>query len=101
LYRNILRFIFLSSALISNNSTAVSLNGYWIYGFEQSFFQTCNGHLYWMWTPPEFIGNYETEGYKNPVSVNGTILDPSPQKNMNSTLKEFKLTNIQHIKTPC
>jgi len=101
LNKNILRFIFLFSFLLSNNSAAVTLNGYWIYGFEQSLFQTCNGQLYWIWTPAEFKGKYKTEGYKNPVNVSGSIQAPSPQNNMNSSLNELKLTNIQHIHNRC
>ena len=49
------------------------LEGFWIYGFEQSLFETCDGRLYWMWVPSGFKGKYIQEGYRNPVNVVGYI----------------------------
>ena len=78
-----------------------SFQGYWVYGFEQSFIETCDGKRYWMWAADEFEGKYITEGYKNPVSVTGYLLPSSPEININSSFMELKVVAIKHDSAPC
>lgn len=81
--------------------TLMSLDGFWVYGFEQSIIETCDGKLYWMWTPSEFKGRYLSEGYRNPVEVSGYLLPANPENNMNSSLPELKVVDIKHTKNLC
>jgi len=78
-----------------------SINGYWLYGFEQSILKTCDNKLYWMWVPDHFTGTYKTEGYANPVRVNGFLFPADPVNNMNSPLPTFKVSKIKYLDTPC
>lgn len=75
--------------------------GFWIYGFEQSVFETCGGKRYWVWVDLSFEGKYEPEGYKNPVKIKGYNLPPNPDENMYSPLPELKVVGIEHIKASC
>jgi hypothetical protein len=81
--------------------TIRSYEGYWIYGFEQSIFESCTGERYWMWAPKGFAGKYTMEGYPNPVQVDGELHSPDPTNNMNSTLKELKVAHITHLASAC
>lgn len=83
------------------NQTVKLFEGYWVYGFEQSLLETCNGKLYWMWTPAEFEGKYKQEGYRNPVRVTGYLFPPNPQDNMKSPLGELKVVAIEHTRVKC
>ena len=86
---------------VNSQQSVLSLSGYWIYGFEQSVLETCEGDTYWMWAPDEFKGKYVMEGYKNPVKVKGYILAPNKIDNMNSALSELKVITIEHTGNPC
>ena len=81
----------LSSTIVDCRATPVvkSFAGFWIYGFEQSYLETCGGQLYWMWTPTEFNGKYTAEGHRNPVKLSGYLSPPSPDENMYSPLVEL------------
>ena len=89
------------SAYVKATPVLKSFKGYWVYGFEQSIIETCDGQLYWAWMPDGFTGKYQTEGYKNPVTVSGYILPLDPDTNMYSPLNELKITHIKHVDTSC
>lgn len=78
-----------------------SFEGFWVYGFEQSLLETCDGKRYWMWTPGEFEGKYKMEGYRNPVKLVGYLLPPNPEDNMNSSLDELIIVDIKHSTVRC
>jgi len=78
-----------------------SFEGFWVYGFEQSVLETCEGKRYWMWTPDKFKGSYKMEGFKNPVRVTGHFLPPNPDDNIYSGLVEVKVINIKNAKGSC
>ncbi|TQV72224.1 hypothetical protein FLL45_18570 [Aliikangiella marina] len=84
-----------------SNNEFLNETGYWVYGFEQSLFLTCEGKLYWMWTPSDFKGKYSQEGSKNPVLIEGYIKQPNPIENMGSTLETIVIKNIQHVQSVC
>jgi hypothetical protein len=79
----------------------IQSEGYWIYGFEQSVFETCDGQLYWIWVDLGFKGKYAPEGYRNPVIIHGLLLPPNPDENMYSPLPEIKILQIQNIRETC
>ena len=101
---NLILFSFLIGSSISQvlaDPIFKKVEGFWIYGFEHSTFETCDGKLYWMWTPGEFKGTYKSEGHRNPVEVSGYLLPPNPEDNMYSTLPEIKVVNIKYLKKSC
>ena len=104
IYSNIVVCLLLLGNLVPQGHAApasMSFEGFWIYGFEQSLLETCDGKNYWMWTPDEFKGKYKLEGYRNPVMVIGYLLPPNPEKNMNSSLFELKIADIKHTNKSC
>jgi hypothetical protein len=104
IYSDIVVCILLLGSLIPQGYSApasTSFEGFWIYGFEQSLLETCDGESYWMWTPDEFKGKYKLEGYRNPVIVIGYLLPSNPEKNMSSSLFELNIVDIKHANKPC
>lgn len=78
-----------------------SYEGYWVYGFETSLFESCDGELYWMFVPWGFTGKYQMEGHRNPVRVTGYLSPPNPDENMYSKLEELVPTKIRHAIVQC
>lgn len=94
-------FIFFNSPHVYADSKLNTYNGYWIYGFEKSLFESCDGKVYWMWTPIEFKGKYTMEGYRNQVTVKGTLLPPDPANNIYSSLPTLQVVEIAHTSEKC
>ncbi|WP_163134903.1 hypothetical protein [Agarivorans sp. Alg241-V36] len=86
---------------LKESYTVEDFQGYWIYGFETSVFESCMGERYWMWSSDDVEGLYQREGYYNPVHVSGYILPPSPEQNMQSYLPELKVKNMTLLETVC
>ncbi|MBT8448129.1 MAG: hypothetical protein KJO69_00465 [Gammaproteobacteria bacterium] len=92
-----------SDIVVANKSQEIMIaeTGYWLYGFEQSFFITCDNNHYWMWKPAGFTGSYSKHGTKNPVKIKGLVTKPDPKSNMGSTLPSIIIETIQHVATAC
>jgi hypothetical protein len=94
-------FLLFSCSRSTTNYPVQDFQGYWIYGFETSVFESCEGERYWMWSSDDVEGLYQQEGYYNPVRVSGYILPPSPEQNMQSYLPELKVKNMALLETVC
>ncbi|WP_040307475.1 hypothetical protein [Agarivorans albus] len=104
-FRVVLATFLLVSLFSCSNRTAQypnqTMQGYWIYGFETSLFESCQGERFWMWSSADVQGQYQLEGYRNPVVVQGYVLPPSPEQNMQSYLPEIKVIKMQLLEQVC
>ena len=93
--------VFSFASLTHAGSDLQSFEGFWVYGFEQSIFESCDGAVYWMWVPHEFIGKYKQEGFRNYVRVKGYLKPPDPENNMYSTLPSLQIVEIKRARELC
>jgi len=89
------------TSIVHAGSNLKTYEGYWVYGFEQSVFEACDGTKYWMWVPHEFKGKYKQEGFKNYVKVKGHLKSPDPHNNMRSALPSLQVVEIKHARGQC